>query len=205
MPMPLQQRVRFAGAPRRSRVEVNGLLALQQRVVQAPGRLGEVRTDEECLDTDHHIAERRFIGVGELAEGCLVVELQRMIGEAEGASRAFHGKTEGEPFAWLEGDEQLIGGDAARLEGLKDLGGRLAKDHCDLGHLSGKALARPEIEGYALPSPVVDVYFQRYVSVGQRVSRHAGLFAIAFDRLIADLPGCVLPEDRSEEHTSELQ
>ena len=92
-----QQRIRFAGSPAAGGVEVDGFLACQQRVIEAPSRFGEIRADEEGLIADHHVTEQRLVGFGELAKGFFIVELQRTVASWNGLPGLFTEKQSENP------------------------------------------------------------------------------------------------------------
>src|SRR5437016_14603159 len=75
MPIPFQQRIRFAWSPAPGSVEVDGFFAGQQRVIEAPSRFSEIRADEESLIADHHVAKQCLVGFGERAKRFFIVEM----------------------------------------------------------------------------------------------------------------------------------
>ncbi len=170
MPILLQQRIRFTWSPASSRIEVTGFLAGQQRGIEAPSRFGEIRADEEGLIVDHDVAEQRLVGFGE---------------------------TEREPFTGLEHDQQHVGWNTAGIERPKHLGRGLTKGHCNLGQFTREAFTCPEIERHALPSPVVDLRFERDIRLRGRILRDSLFLAITWNRLAGDLPGRDVPSRRS--------
>src|SRR6267143_6592827 len=195
MPILFQQHIRFPWSPAPSGVEVNEFLAGQQRVIETPSRFGEILADEESLIADHYVAEQRLVGFGELAKGLFIVELQRMVAQSERPPRTLHGKTEREPFTGLERDQQHVRRNTAGIERPKHLGGDLTKGHRNLGQFTRKAFARPEIEGHALPSPIVNLRFQSDIRLRGRILRDPMFLTIAMNRLSSDLPGSVLAKD----------
>ena len=62
----------------------------QERIIQPPGGLRELRADKQRLIADHHIAQECLIGFRQLAERLLIIELQRMIAQRERAPGALH-------------------------------------------------------------------------------------------------------------------
>ena len=189
-----QQRIRFSRPPAPRAVEVDGFFSSQQRIIEAPRRFGEICADKEGLVADHHVAEQRLIGFRELAKRLLIVELQRAVAQLERPSWTLHGKTERESFTGLERDQQHIGRNTAGIERPKYLSGRLTKGHRNLGHFTRKAFSRPEIKGHALPSPIVNLDFQRHIRFRGRILWNPRFLTIPANRLIGDLPGRVLPK-----------
>src|SRR3546814_10422259 len=89
--------------------------------------------------------------------------------------RSHHEQTD--IFVGLEANDQLVGLQGAAALGEHRMRHRLELDE-DFGLPRGQALAGAQVEGHALPAPIVDMRLHRDEGLGAR---------------------------RSEEHTSELQ
>src|SRR5262249_21102445 len=195
MAVPFHQGIGFGGAPHSSHVEMDILFAGQHRIVEPPGGFSEIGVDKKRLVTNHHITEQRFIRIGRRAEGPLVVELQRPVAKLKRPPRVFHRETEREPFTGLQGNEQPIRWNAARVERSKDLCRRLTEGHRNLGQFARESLSGPEIKWHAFPSPIMDLCFQGDEGFGGGILGYARLFAITGDDDIRNLPARVLAED----------
>src|ERR1700704_2503161 len=93
--------------------------------------------------------------------------------------RTLYRKTEREPFTGLERDQKHVGRDTAGVESPKHLGGSLMKGDRDLGQFTREPFTRPEIEGHAFPSPVMNVRFQGNVGLRVRIFRNPIFLTIA--------------------------
>ena len=172
-------------------------VGVEDGVVQAPRFLGLVPPDEQGLVALHDVEQQGLVGLGDGAEGVGVGEAEGDRAQTGGVPGLLHLDLEIEPLVGLEVQVQDIGaGHALVAHPVVEADGRGAEADGYLSAALGHGLAGAQVEGHALPAPVVHEEGGGGVGRGARAGAHTFQVAVGAELPIGGGARLVLAEDQ---------
>ena len=196
-----EEGVGFGGAPGAGLVGADGwrggiiVPSGFDEIDEAPGAFDFVAAGEEGGIAAHGIEEEAFVGFrGGFPEAGAVMEVHFDGFDAEGTAGEFALHAEGDAFVWLDANDEDIGAELFGAFVKEDAGGIFELDG-DFGGAFGEAFSDADVEGDAVPAPVIDIDLEGDVSFGGGGGGDAIFGAVGFDGGAADGADIILGAD----------
>src|SRR5215216_3666303 len=190
-PVACQECLGLFGAPGARRVEGDLLAAgpgSQHGVQDLPRPFGLVRADEERRVAEHEVEEEPLVSIRDLLQESGSVQQVHVHGaNPKAPARDLRPYPHRDPLLGLDAHHQDVRLQPLSLcAGKRRVGSRLELDG-DLRRPLREPFARPHVERYPRPPPVVYVQLERHVGLGHRVGGYTLLLAVTRN-LLAPYP-----------------